>query len=161
MPTSSTARPVRSVIARATCVDWAMAIGLCGCRAAAGAVTACWSLARPPGVERPASRVGRQARVRRATACTASGPGRTAPAARLRRSRRPGAPASSLTRTVGACSSLSMTRRIGRSISRAACGSRSAEPAGQPGQLGVHHLAAFARSATTVGATRGGAASRR
>ena len=59
---------------------------------------------------------------------------------RRRTRRRRATPASSLTRTVGACSSLSTTRRTVWAISRALPARPSAQPPGQPGQLGVDHL---------------------
>ena len=65
----------------------------------------------------------------------------------------PGAPASSLTRTVGACSSLSTTRRTVWATPRG-CGSRSPAGAVEPGSSASTTSAAIARSATTVGATR-------
>ena len=140
------------MIARATCSDWAMAIGLFRVPSRSGASrrlpavgwAGCWSLARPPGrigrrqsdrVEPRQARVGAGDRLHRVGIQVEQHPQRG-----LVGLARPGAPASSFTRTVGACSSLSVIRRIDRSISWPTCGSRPPEPPGQPGQLGVHDL---------------------
>src|SRR5262249_37020506 len=68
----------------------------------------------------------------------------------------PGEPASSLTRTVGACNSLSTTRRTVWAISSRAC-PLSSSPLSRPASRASSAsttLAALARRATTVGATR-------